>query len=160
MQSAIGGYKKYIIGTYHDDRVYVGTAKSLSEGTGYRLISLPGSPPQTKYPILYSYIHSWVWPVSPAFPGNIALLKSVNIIFLFFIFLTGYRFYGTKVAEGEIDGYVYAALVGANPRIFSFTEFAVSDLLCVLVCVVVLTCWLYGIRDSAWFQGRESASWL
>jgi hypothetical protein len=148
------GLQKDIIGTYHDDGIYVVTAKSLSEGTGYRIISLPGSPPQTKYPILYSYILSWAWSVSPVFPGNIALLKSVNIIFLFFIFITAYRFYCTAVAEGEIDGYVYAALVGANPGIFSFAEFAVSDLLFALV--VILTCWLYGSRDSAWFQGWKA----
>ncbi|MGE5306521.1 MAG: hypothetical protein ACM3TN_24700 [Alphaproteobacteria bacterium] len=144
-----------IIGLYHDDGVYVVTARSLSEGAGYRIVSLPGSPPQTKYPILYSYILSWVWSACPAFPENIAILKSVNLVFLFFIVLIAYRFYCTVIPESGWDGYLYAALAGANPGIFSFADFAVSDLLFVLL--VLLACWLYGNNDSLWFHGWRAA---
>ena len=42
-----------VCGVYHDDAIYVVTAKALSQGDGYRLINLPESPSQTKYPILY-----------------------------------------------------------------------------------------------------------
>ncbi|MGE5820485.1 MAG: hypothetical protein ACM37Z_20840 [Deltaproteobacteria bacterium] len=136
---------------YHDDGIYIVTAQSLSQGTGYRIVSLPGSPPQTKYPILYSYILSWVWSVSPAFPGNIAILKSVNVVCLFFIVLIAYKFYHMTVPGAGTDGYLYAALVGANPGIFSFADFAVSDLLFVLL--VLLAWWLYGNEDSDWFHG-------
>jgi hypothetical protein len=148
--------QKEIIGLYHDDGVYVVTAKSLSQGTGYRIVSLPGSPPQTKYPILYSYILSWVWSVSPAFPGNVAILKSVNVVFLFFIVLIAYQFYCMTVPEAGTDGYLYAVLVGANPGIFSFADFAVSDLLFVLL--VLLTCWLYGNKESVWFHGWRAVT--
>lgn len=145
------GLQKEILGIYHDDGIYVVTAQSLSYGTGYRILSLPGSPPQTKYPILYSYILSWVCLVSPAFPGNIAILKSVNLVFLFFIVLVAHRFYCATVPEAPTESYIYAALVGANPAIFSFADFAVSDVLFVLL--VLLTCWLYGKNDSVWFRG-------
>ena len=37
------------------------TARSLAEGHGYRIISLPGSPPQTKYPILFPHLLSLPW---------------------------------------------------------------------------------------------------
>lgn len=50
-----------VIGVIDDDAVYAVTAKSLAEGHGYRLINLPGAPPQTKYPILYPAIISLAW---------------------------------------------------------------------------------------------------
>ena len=37
----------------HDDCLYFVSAKSLADGGGYRIASLPGEPPQTKYPPLY-----------------------------------------------------------------------------------------------------------
>jgi hypothetical protein len=82
------------------------SAQSLSEGSGYRIVSLPGQPPQTKYPILYSYILSWVWSVSQAFPRNITILKSVNVVCLFFIALITYEFYCVTVPEAGTDGYL------------------------------------------------------
>jgi hypothetical protein len=41
------------VGINHDDGIYLVTAKALAEGEGYRIISLPMDPPQTKYPILF-----------------------------------------------------------------------------------------------------------
>ena len=143
--------QKEIVGLYHDDGVYVVTARSLSQGTGYRIVSLPNSPPETKYPVLYPYLLSWVWSASPAFPGNIVILKSVNVIILFFIVLIAHRFYSVMVPNAKVDGYFYAVLVGANPGIFSFVDFPVSDLL--FVVLVLLACWLYGDNDSVWFHG-------
>src|SRR5262245_4383276 len=40
-----------VSGVFHDDAIYVISAKALADGRGYRLINLPGAPPQTKYPI-------------------------------------------------------------------------------------------------------------
>ncbi len=33
-----------VSGVYHDDGIYVSTAKALAEGQGYRLINLPEAP--------------------------------------------------------------------------------------------------------------------
>jgi len=64
-------------GMTHDDGVYLVTAKALAEGKGYRIISLPGAPPQTKYPILFPFLLSIVWRIDPHFPQNGFLLKAV-----------------------------------------------------------------------------------
>lgn len=149
------GLQKNIVGLFHDDGVYVTVAKSVSEGEGYRIISLPNSPPQTKYPFLYSYILSWIWSLNPSFPANVVLLKSLNVVLLFFIVLLAYCFYRKNEDDAGADALVYAFLVGANPGVFSFTDFAVSDLLFVLV--VLLTCSLYGKNDSAWFHRWKAA---
>jgi hypothetical protein len=65
-------------GVYHDDGIYICTAKALAEGHGYRLINIPGSPPQTKYPILWPAVLSLLWPAAP-FPANVVLMQSLTL---------------------------------------------------------------------------------
>ena len=69
-----------VTGVYHDDAIYVITAKSLAEGQGYHLIDLPGAPRQTKYPILYPLLLAGVWKLWPEFPQNVVLMQSVTLL--------------------------------------------------------------------------------
>ncbi len=69
------------VGDFHDDGVYLVTAKALATGHGYRLISLPEEIPQTKYPILFPLALSGVWRLAPAFPENVFVLKLVPLAF-------------------------------------------------------------------------------
>lgn len=57
-----------VCGVHHDDAIYVSTAKGPAQGQGYRLINFPGSPKQTKYPILYPAMLAIVWKLWPSFP--------------------------------------------------------------------------------------------
>src|SRR5207248_9770976 len=61
------------LGFYHDDGIYWVSAKSLAEGHGYRILSLPNQPLQTKYPPLFPALLALVWKVNPAFPANLPL---------------------------------------------------------------------------------------
>jgi len=65
------------IGTFHDDGVYLVTAKALATGQGYRIVSLPGQPVQTKYPFLFPWLLSLMWRVYPVFPQNLTWLRIV-----------------------------------------------------------------------------------
>jgi hypothetical protein len=67
-------------GTFHDDGIYLVTAKALAEGRGYRIISIPTEPPQTKYPILLPWVLSLVWRIYPSFPANLVWLRFVPLI--------------------------------------------------------------------------------
>ncbi len=49
------------LGSFHDDAIYLETARGLARGEGYRLGSLPGEPAQTKYPPLYPAWLSLAW---------------------------------------------------------------------------------------------------
>jgi hypothetical protein len=75
-------------GLFHDDGIYLVNAKSLYEGAGYRTLSLPDSPPQTKYPPVYPLMLSLLWHLNPSFPDNIHLTRifsalcAVSILFL------------------------------------------------------------------------------
>jgi hypothetical protein len=69
-----------VCGVYHDDAIYVITAKAISEGNGYRLINLPDSPRQTRYPILYPLFLAAIWKCWPQFPQNIFFMKLATSI--------------------------------------------------------------------------------
>ena len=64
-------------GMFHDDGVYLVTAKALATGQGYRIASLPGQPAQTKYPELFPWLLSLVWRAFPVFPQNLPWLRIV-----------------------------------------------------------------------------------
>jgi len=68
-----------VCGVSHDDAIYAITAKSLAQGEGYKLINLPGSPIQTKYPILYPAMLSLVWKLCPNFPANLLSMKWLTL---------------------------------------------------------------------------------
>ena len=83
---ALWGSNKQALGLFHDDGIYVVVAKSIDRGEGYRIISLPGSPAQTKYPFFFSYLLSWIWWLNPHFPQNITAFKALNATILGGIF--------------------------------------------------------------------------
>lgn len=83
-----------VCGVFHDDAIYVSTAKAIAQGDGYRLINLPNSPKQTKYPILYPVLLAAIWKIWPQFPQNILYMQiitsflgslAIGICYLFFV---------------------------------------------------------------------------
>lgn len=64
-------------GRIHDDSIYFVSAKSIAEGHGYRILSLPGEPYQTKYPPLFPLLLTLVWKVQPEFPHNLPIAALV-----------------------------------------------------------------------------------
>ncbi len=137
--AAFWGANKQALGLFHDDGIYTVVAKSLSQGDGYRIISLPTSPSQTKYPFLYSYLLSWIWSLDHSFPENIIVLKSLNIAVLVAIFFVSIVFYRRYFPESKFAAIIFAIIVCTNPIIFTFTDYVISDLLFVLFALIALT---------------------
>jgi hypothetical protein len=132
---AIWGANKQALGLFHDDGIYAVVAKAISQGDGYRIISLPAAPPQTKYPFLYSYLLSWLWSLNPTFPGNILLLKALNSGVLVAIFFVAIAFYRCVFPAATIGALLFSVLLCTNPIIFTYTDYVVSDLLFVLLAL-------------------------
>lgn len=70
------------LGIFHDDAIYLVSAKSLAEGSGYRIDSLPERPPQTKYPPLWPVLLAGVWKVAPEYPANLPSLALLVWLFV------------------------------------------------------------------------------
>jgi hypothetical protein len=137
--AAIWGANKQALGLFHDDAIYAVVAKSVYQGDGYRIISLPTAPLQTKYPFLYSYLLSWFWALSPSFPDNIIVLKTFNAVVLMAIFFTSLVVYRRCFSGAKLAGLVFAVVVCTNPLVFTFTDYVISDLLFVLLALGALT---------------------
>lgn len=58
------------LGYFHDDGMYWVSAKALATGQGYRILSYPGTPFQTKYPPVLPLLLAGVWKLFPIFPEN------------------------------------------------------------------------------------------
>lgn len=67
-------------GFYHDDGIYVVTAKGLATGQGYKVISLPGEPVQTKSPPFHPFLLSLIWRANPEFPDNLTAMMLLSAL--------------------------------------------------------------------------------
>src|SRR5579864_9770864 len=65
-------------GILQDDGLYFIDGKSLAEGSGYRILSLPAQPHETRYPPVYPLYLSLAWRMDPAFPANLPLALLLN----------------------------------------------------------------------------------
>jgi hypothetical protein len=59
-------------GILQDDGVYLIDAQALAQGAGYRILSLPKQPFDTRYPPLYPLYLSLAWLAIPTFPANLS----------------------------------------------------------------------------------------
>ncbi len=74
------------VGIYEDEGIYESTAQSLVDGKGYRINTLPGSPPNAKYPFLYPAwlaLLKWMVPGSGFWKEAILKLSNLPILLIF-----------------------------------------------------------------------------
>src|SRR5947209_14416847 len=125
-------------GEYHDDAIYLATAKALAEGEGYRLAHLPGAPPQTKYPPLYPALLALLWKLGPAFPANLPLLKGLSLLCgattlaLAYLFLVRFRYTSRRAALAA------TLLTGTGSLILVFTMVTMAELLFAVLTLIAL----------------------
>ncbi len=126
-----------VCGLFHDDGIYVCTAKALAEGNGYRLIHLPGAPAQTKYPILWPAILAPLWAAAP-YPTNVVLMQCLSLLCAgalsasAYLYLVRWGYAGRGAAFG-------AGVIAATSATFAFYGGAVlTEMPFGLACVAAL----------------------
>lgn len=134
-------------GSFHDDGIYVVTAKALAEGRGYRLIHLPGAPLQTKYPVLYPAMLALVWKAWPSFPENLVAMHALTLLTagaavgLSYAYLVRYGYFVSSVAASA------CLLCATSPTIIYFADRLLSEMPFALLFVLAL--WEYdGLLES------------
>lgn len=116
------------VGTFHDDGIYLVTAKSLAEGQGYRIISIPGDPPQTKYPVLFPWVLSLVWRVYPSFPDNLPWLRLVPLgAMLMWLYLS--RALLRRLGASKLQADVIVLLTAVSPWVAFLSTALMSETL-------------------------------
>ena len=122
-------------GMLQDDGLFFVSAKSLATGQGFRIISLPERPAQTKYPILYPLYLSLVWHINPNFPANLTLARWFSwpllVICLGLVWL-----YWKREGWSESRVWIVVAILAVSPYMILFG--------CSLFSEVFFLCWLLG----------------
>jgi hypothetical protein len=127
-----------VCGAFHDDGIYVITAKALAQGQGYRLIYLPNSPIQTKYPILYPALLAVVWKLWPSFPDNLLLMKWLTLlcgagtISLSYLYFLRFGYFSRSIAA--ITGLICAT----SPIFLYFSTQTLSEIPFALLVILAL----------------------
>jgi hypothetical protein len=118
----------YLFGLTGDDAIYMSSAKALAEGKGYVLPNLPGSPPATKYPVLYPLILSFVWRLSPSFPANLPVAITISAAFGVGFLLAAYALFSNLGGFGKVEALILTAYCALHPLVAFFGGSVLSDM--------------------------------
>jgi hypothetical protein len=116
------------VGRFWDEGIYIVSAKSIAEGSGYRILSAPGQPYQTKFPPLYPLLLSIVWKLSPHFPENLRWMALVNFMALP-IFLLLLRAVLLDMGMGSAWAWAGCAMAAASGTVLTLSVTPMSELL-------------------------------
>jgi hypothetical protein len=123
-------------GRLHDDGLLFVSAKGLADGEGFRILSLPEQPAQTKYPVLYPLYLSLVWKLNPNFPENLPIARFASWILLVICLGLCWAFL-RKEGFSEGRTMVVMGLLALNPYMILFGSNTFSE--------VFFMCWLLGV---------------
>lgn len=116
------------VGLFHDDGVYLVTAKALATGQGYRIISLPTPVVQTKYPILFPALLALVWKIFPVFPDNLVFLKLIPFLAALAWFALAYRYY-VEVGLPRRPAVALTIVLALTPWVLYLSSILLSEML-------------------------------
>jgi len=137
----VGGWARMVpgvAGAFHDDGVYALTAKALAEGDGYRLIQLPGAPPQTKYPILYPAFLSLFWDEAEPLPSRVHAMQLATLL-LAAAAVAGFYLYSVRYGYGgRVAAFAGAAIAASAPNLLYYATSLLSELPFALALVAAL----------------------
>lgn len=114
-------------GDFGDDALYFVSGKSLLDGNGYRILSLPGEPPQTKYPPGYPALLAAAWSDGATFPTNLARAVWLQWRMLPVTLLL-MMLYWRRIGLGPRWQWGLAALHGLNPYILFLSAMLMSEM--------------------------------
>jgi hypothetical protein len=127
-------------GKLHDDALLFVSAKSLATGQGFRILSLPEQPAQTKYPVLYPLFLSVIWRLNPNFPSNLNLASALSWpLFVLALALAWIYWKGESLPRSRV--LIVTAILAISPYLILFG--------CTLFSEVFFLCWLLGALLAA-----------
>ena len=122
-------------GIYRDDGIYFSSAKALAEGRGYILPSFPGNPPQTKYPVLYPWLLSWIWKWDPSFPANLGPSVCLTALFSCGFLVVAFEMLRKFKGVGDWPAVAMVAVCASLPVFLMVSGSVMSDSLFMLLAL-------------------------
>jgi 4-amino-4-deoxy-L-arabinose transferase-like glycosyltransferase len=115
-------------GQMEDDSLYFSSAREIGRGHGYIVPNLPGTPPATKYPILYPWILSWVWRLNPRFPDNLSWAVALNAGFGAMYLTASFVFLRRLKGLNDTAALILTAFCAIHPVILALSADLMSDI--------------------------------
>jgi hypothetical protein len=142
-----------VVGSFHDDAVYAVTAKSLAEGSGYRLINFPGAPRQTKYPILYPAVLAVVWRCVAGLSAKLAAMQLATLLAAALAIAGAYLYVVRFRYVARAPAFVAGIVCASSPNLLYYATQTLSEMPFALT--VVASLWatdacLRGTRAEPW----------
>ena len=127
-----------VIGLMGDDSWYVLLAKALATGQGYTLINSPTPGILPLYPPGFPFLLSLFYRLSPNFPDNLWLLKSVSMVGMFIVGIITYRYFlRDRGLPAAVALGISVATTVCPAIVFLATSTVMSD--CIYMLFFVLT---------------------
>jgi hypothetical protein len=117
------------LGASGDDQLYLVSGKSLAEGRGYRIPSVPGEPFQTKYPVLYPLLLSFIWRYAPEFPQNLPAFMMLSWLVMPVYLVVVVRFF-RSLGFQPFEGWLMSGLAAVSPAVLAAGTSVGPDLAC------------------------------
>ena len=137
-------------GRYQDGELLFINAKSLSEGHGFRISSLPGQPYQTKYQPLQPLLLAAIWKFDPNFPANLRFIALYDWIMFVVFVLASALFLATIFSP--IEAAALAASIALSPLVIYWATVPTADYLC---AALIMTTFVAARRaffgNARWF---------
>lgn len=131
-------------GKLHDDGILFVSAKGIATGQGFRILSLPEHPAQTKYPVLYPLYLSLVWRVNSHFPENLTTARWFSWPLLVLCLALSWLYW-----RGEKWDWIVVAILAISPYMILFG--------CGLFSEIFFLSWLLACLLAARREGIEMA---
>lgn len=137
-------------GSFHDDSICFVCARSLAQGSGYRILSLLEQPYQTKYPPLYPLFLARIWKLNANFPDNLRFAAVFSwLIPPVYLMLAKRTF--SDLGLGSTHGWVLCAVLALNPYVIFYSVHLMSEL--------IFTCFLLASLCLAKRAGEPGSAW-
>jgi hypothetical protein len=138
-------------GILQDDGVYLIDAQALAQGAGYRVLSLPNQPYDTRYPPLYPLYLSLAWHSIPAFPANLSMAIMLSWLSFPAVLMLAYLWCKRHAFPVPIT-WLVVGVFALNPYVLFFVSNLGSEM---LFMVFLLGAILVAEREAteSWSQG-------
>jgi len=145
-------------GWYQDDTILFSSARSLAQGRGYSLPSFPlpsgGVLPQSKYPILYPWLLSWIWRFNPAFPSNITGAVWMTALFACWYLVASFLLL-RRLGWSDWPALLLAGLTAFHPNFVFLGGAVLSEMLFMALAMTAVL-----VSDSAFREKRATLAVL
>lgn len=125
-------------GSYHDDGLYAVLGKALASGQGYKVISLPFEPDQTKSPPLYPFVLSLIWRLNPHFPQNVPWMMLLSVVATVLFLMLVWRYLVSRQYIGPSGALIIVTLAALNWRTIILATGVYSEMMYALLSVIAL----------------------